>query len=180
MSKRVSAGITLLIVTALSAPLPGVGQASAHSSLASARPASNQALDGPPSVVALTFSSEIQTDPATATVVIQDEDDHDWADGAAHVTATGVDQGLDPALPDGRYQVLWSVASADGAPLDGSYRFTVGDVPPESNPLNVPLTEGRSDWFRGVTYLTVGALLVLTAYTLWATYRRKPRSAASA
>lgn len=174
MGKRIPAGLGFLIVVGLCASPLGTRPASAHTSVASARPGYNQTLDRSPSTVALTFTSEIRTDTATATVVVQDEDDHDWADGPALVTATHVEQALDPALPDGRYQVRWSVVSADGAPLDGSYRFTVGDVPPESNPLDVPLTEGRSDWFRAVTYGLVGTLLSVTAYALWTTYRRRP------
>lgn len=174
MGKRIPAALAFLIVAGLSASPLGAGQASAHTTVASAQPTYNEALERRPSSVALTFTSEIQTDATTATVVVQDEDDRDWADGTVLVTATGVEQALDPALPDGRYQVRWSVVSADGAPLDGSYRFTVGNVPPESNPLDVPLTEGRSDWFRAVAYVLVGTLLSGTAYALWATYRRRP------
>ncbi|MFD2797106.1 copper resistance protein CopC [Promicromonospora vindobonensis] len=173
MSERIPVGLGLLALVALSVPLLGAVPASAHSSVASAQPSYNQALDGPPASVVLAFTSEIRTDAVTATVVVQDEDDHDWADGALEVTTTGVGQAVDPAMPDGRYQVRWSVVSADGAPLEGSYRFTVGDFPPESNPLNAPLTERRSDWFRAVTHALVGALLGLTTYALWTTYGRK-------
>lgn len=174
MIERKPVRLGLLFLVALTAPLPlGAVPASAHSAVASAQPSYNQPLDEPPPSVALSFTSEIQTVAVTAAVVVQDEGGNDWADGALEVTATGVDQTVDPAMPDGRYQVRWRVVSADGAPLEGSYRFTVGDVPPESNLLDVPLTEGRSDWFRAVTHAVVGALLGLTAYVLWTTYHRR-------
>ncbi|WP_275006213.1 copper resistance CopC family protein [Promicromonospora iranensis] len=174
MSERIPVGLGLLTLIALSVPLLGAVPASAHSSVASARPSYNQALDRPPSSVVIAFTSEIHTDAVTTTVVVEDEDDHDWTDGVLEITTTGVAQAVDPEMPDGRYQVRWSVVSADGAPLEGSYRFTVGGVQPEPNPLNVPLTGTRSEWFRAVTHALVGALLGLTAYALWATYHRKP------
>ncbi|MFO7689534.1 MAG: copper resistance protein CopC [Cryobacterium sp.] len=100
--------------------------AAAHDQVISTMPAEAEHLDGAPTEVSMTFTSEILDIGAIMLVVGADGDD--WADGPPSLDGVLAVQTLKEGVPDGAYQVRWRVVSADGHPISGTVDFTVGTV----------------------------------------------------
>lgn len=109
--------------------LPAATAASAHDELAGSEPASGEALDAAPAAVRLDFSGDVLT--FGAAVVVADDGDETWQAGDPVLDGASVSVPLDPALPDGAYEIRWRVVSSDGHPITGLVPFTVGDVDAE-------------------------------------------------
>ena len=119
-------GATLLAALLLSvgASLPAAPAAFAHDQLISSSPAPDERLDKTPANITLAFSSPLLELGHEVRVV--DNNAKNWVGGAAVLSRETLTQAL-PELPDGGYQVSWRVVSADGHPISGSYRFSVGN-----------------------------------------------------
>lgn len=118
-------GATLLAALLLSggASLTAAPAAFAHDQLVSSSPAPEKNLATPPGAITLKFSSPLLTLGHEVRVV--DDSGTNLVTGAATLTRETLTQPL-PELPDGGYQVSWRVVSADGHPISGGYRFSVG------------------------------------------------------
>jgi copper transport protein len=113
--------------------------ANAHTVLVSAEPAANSRSPVSPTRVRLVFSEPLE--PALARVSLVTSDGRSTRLAAAG-DPRDVHAIIAPlsALSPGAYRVAWRVVSADGHPVEGSYRFTVdtGTVPTDTAPAGVP------------------------------------------
>lgn len=107
--------------------LPTATAASAHDELVGSDPAPGAELDAAPAAIRLDFSADVLT--FGAAIVVADDADDTWQAGEPDLDGSSVSVPLDPALPDGAYEVRWRVVSSDGHPITGLVPFTVGDVP---------------------------------------------------
>lgn len=98
----------------------------AHSTLLEMEPAENIVIQDPPSSLKLRFNEPLEHDLAMITV-------YNW--NAKPVFTDNPDGDVErapllefslPKLEQGTYTVKWSVVSADGHPVSGSYAFSVG------------------------------------------------------
>lgn len=98
----------------------------AHSTLLEMEPAENIVIQDPPSSLKLRFNEPLEHDLAMITV-------YNW--NAKPVFTGNPDGDVErapllefslPKLEQGTYTVKWSVVSADGHPVSGSYAFSVG------------------------------------------------------
>ena len=145
--------------------------ASAHSTLESSTPGAGAHIAAMPTTIELTFVSAVQE--AGATVVLADDDGDDWTAGDPVVDATRVSSPVRPDVPDGRYEIRWTVTSVDGAPLSGVVRFTLGDVDDETDPFAAVLTGTHVAWILGVAAVVVGTLLGAIVHGLVTVYGRR-------
>ncbi|GAB3613949.1 copper resistance protein CopC [Humibacter ginsengisoli] len=91
---------------------------------------------------------------------------------------TVVSSPVKPNAPEGRYEIRWSVVSADGAPMSGVIRFTLGTAVADINPLDTVLTAADASWVLVGACAVVGALLVYMVYGLITVYGRHEKKAA--
>ncbi|GHJ17161.1 MULTISPECIES: copper resistance CopC family protein [unclassified Micromonospora] len=117
-----SAAVVALVIAALLLPAT---PASAHNALQTATPAPDARLTTAPASVTLRFLQRLN--PEFTTIVLSDADRRKIPTGAPAVDGTTGTITVDQALPDGTYTVAYRVVSADGHPVQGSYRFTVAD-----------------------------------------------------
>lgn len=104
--------------------LPAAPAAFAHDQLISSSPAPDERLNKTPASITLNFGSPLLTLGHEVRVV--DDSAKNWVAGAPDLSRETLTQPL-PELPDGGYQVSWRVVSADGHPINGGYRFHVGN-----------------------------------------------------
>ncbi len=128
----------LLVIAAaagIMATLLPATAASAHSQLLHTAPADGATVRTPVSSVVLTFNEMVKQ--RFTTVVITGPDGRTYSRGGVHVVDTDVHQATYP-LRSGQYRVAWRAISADGHPVQGTFRFTValapGDEPTELPP----------------------------------------------
>ncbi|SDE08871.1 copper resistance CopC family protein [Auraticoccus monumenti] len=148
----------LLVALLLSLGLaltPSAPVARAHSALESSTPGAGSTIEAMPAQLELVFSEEVQE--VGADVVLVDEQGDSWTAGPAEVDAVVVTSPVEPDVPDGRYEIRWTIISVDGAPMAGDVRFVLGDEVDDVHPLDVVLTA------QDATRVLVGALAVLVA-----------------
>lgn len=145
-------GLTVLVITLWAAP----GTTSAHTDFDSSKPADGAVVDAPLDQVTITF-----TRPAEPV-----GDGFELLDGSGEVRApTSIDPtdgtrfvlGFDPPLVAGDHAVRWNVRAGDAHPIDGAFRFTVEDVPPEPGstaPTTTTLADEAGDADRTSTGTT--------------------------
>lgn len=110
------------LLFALSAP------ASAHTVLVSSSPADGAELAAPPSEIVLTFESRVRPPFSKVDVTGPSGESARTADPPAASDEDRVLRApLRPELPPGRYEVRWSVVSADGHRKEGRLGFVVSD-----------------------------------------------------
>ncbi|PTA45561.1 copper resistance CopC family protein [Micromonospora sp. RP3T] len=117
-----SAAVVALVFAALLLPAT---PASAHNALQTATPAQDARLTTAPTSVTLRFIQQLN--PEFTTIVLSDADRRKVPTGAPAVGGTTGTITVDQPLPNGTYTVAYRVVSADGHPVQGSYRFTVAD-----------------------------------------------------
>lgn len=93
--------------------------ASAHSTLTASFPAEGETVTEPLTEVHLTFSAGIEQ--GSTMVLTQQEETIEFTE--IILTDTEMTGTLPAELADGAYLVEWTVLSADGHPLEGSYTF---------------------------------------------------------
>lgn len=126
-SLRAAVSVTAVVAAVLLLP---ASPAVAHNALVSSQPGQNTRVTQAPEEIELVFTERLNGE--FTTIVVSDA-------GGAQVPVEGpvVDQQRAVArpvqpLPDGVYTVAYRVVSADGHPVQGSFRFAV----------NAPLTAG--------------------------------------
>ncbi|MET8907568.1 copper resistance CopC family protein [Micromonospora sp. NPDC004551] len=123
--RSTAAWLAAAAVAALAVLLLPAVPATAHNSLRSASPAQDARLTTAPNAVTLTFLESLK--PAFTTIVVSDSGGRKVAAGEPAITASAVTVPITGTLPNGSYTVAYRVVSADGHPVQGSYRFTVAD-----------------------------------------------------
>ena len=127
--RRAAAALALAALAVLG---PFVPAANAHDQVAYTAPAESEQLDTAPADVTMQFTDEVIA--VGALMLVVDESGQDWVDGPMAIDGATVVQPLKTGLPDGTFDVRWRVVSADGHPISGTFRFSVGDEPPAEAP----------------------------------------------
>ncbi|WBB77026.1 copper resistance protein CopC [Micromonospora sp. WMMD1128] len=138
MRTRTVATLAVVLTALLLAP---AAPAAAHNSLQAATPAQDARLTAAPTTVTLRFAQRLN--PEFTTIVLSNADGRKVPTGAPTVDGTAGRVTIDGPLPNGAYTVAYRVVSADGHPVQGSYRFTVAD-PAAPTPPAVPGGSGAS------------------------------------
>ncbi|MER5402084.1 copper resistance protein CopC [Streptomyces sp. NPDC002599] len=175
-----------LVLCALCLQTVTAGRAAAHTGLLSSEPAAGQVLPRLPAQVALTFRRPV-TAGADAVRVF---DDHMRRMDLGGHPDDRRRQTLRTALPGslraGTYSVAWQVTSADGHPVAGTYRFSIGTATHVVGTVP-PLAGANGAWAgrllgaaRGTGYagLALGPGVLLVALWLWPAGLRDRRTRA--
>ncbi|MFR9778971.1 copper resistance protein CopC [Micromonospora sp. MS34] len=165
--------------------------AAAHNSLLSTSPAQDARLTSAPTEVTLGFLEALKP---TFTTIVLSEGDTKVPTGKPVIAGPKVTLPLTGTLPNGTYTVAYRVVSADGHPVQGSYRFTVADPDQVATPDPVAATAtpaaaapspsaaaasahgSADDTGRTVSLIAGGALAVLAVGALVALRRRRPHN----
>ncbi|MGC5333642.1 copper resistance CopC family protein [Micromonospora sp. DT62] len=117
--------VAALVAAALAAALLLVpaAPAAAHNTLRAASPADGDRLTTPPTRVTLEFAQRL--DPTFTTIALTDAARRKIPTGGPTVDGTKGTVTVDETLGEGTYTVVYRIVSADGHPVQGSYRFTV-------------------------------------------------------
>ncbi|SCL44194.1 hypothetical protein GA0070606_0180 [Micromonospora citrea] len=127
-----AAGLVAAALAAVALLLVPAAPAAAHNTLRSASPAAESRLTAAPTQVTLTFMQRL--DPAFTTIALTDAARERVPTGEPVVTGTTGTVTIDRPLANGVYTVAYRVVSADGHPVQGSYRFTVADPAGDAGP----------------------------------------------
>lgn len=120
------------------------GVAAAHDELISSTPADGQAVPASPAAVELEFAGALRSFGDQPVAVVTDSAGAVVSAGDAEIDGPYARQPLAADLPDGEYQVAYSVISSDGHRVEGTTRFFVGSVPAGSEPAAPEQTAGPS------------------------------------
>jgi methionine-rich copper-binding protein CopC len=129
MRTRITAALAAVLTALLLAP---AAPAAAHNTLQSATPTQDARLATAPTRVTLRFLQQL--DPQFTTIVLSDADRRKVPTGAPAVDGATGTITVDEPLTNGTYTVAYRVVSADGHPVQGSYRFTVADPAASATP----------------------------------------------
>ncbi|SEM86153.1 copper resistance protein CopC [Cryobacterium sp. TMT1-3] len=121
---RLLAGLGALALAATFAIGGAAPAASAHDSVLATVPSNTEHVDLAPATVSMRFTDDIMQ--LGAIMLVVDSAGTDWAQGEPALDGPTASVAVDPALPDGGYQVRWRVVSADGHPISGTFDFSVG------------------------------------------------------
>jgi copper transport protein len=125
LRRSLRAAAIVLGLMAAATPVHAVARTLLHATLLRSTPAANSRLDKPPSAIRLVFSEQVVPELSQIALVgsrgdtVQlkvANDPHD-----VHVLVGTVTSEL-----TGPYKVVWRVLSADGHPVGGNFKFTVG------------------------------------------------------
>ena len=119
--RRTAALATLAALTAGALARAPASPASAHDQLKGSTPASGSTVSAPTSVT-LTFAEDVLAAGNGNRIVVTGPDGR--VPGTLSVAGPVVTQTFAQPLPPGRYLVAWRVASDDGHPVSGTFRFT--------------------------------------------------------
>lgn len=166
---RPRARLLVVLLSLLVLPLLTATPALAHAGLIGTDPADGSVVPTAPATVSLTFSEPVS--PAGDATRLFDAAGQQVP---VEVAVTDAVLALTPgaALADGTYVVAWRVISADGHPISGGFRFSVGA--PSAQVVDAPDTEDRSDpaltalriALEGLRYLGLLTLLGLVTFRL--------------
>ncbi|MGH7565786.1 MAG: copper resistance protein CopC [Gemmatimonadota bacterium] len=129
MSSRRPLWIALIGAVALVATAGAV----VHTQLVSSSPADGDSLEASPASIRLVFSEPIEA--ALSSILLVSARDSLEIRVRADSTDAQALLGELPPLAAAEYQVDWRVVSADGHPVDGSYRFTITGPPGSPDPV---------------------------------------------
>lgn len=171
----------LITVTAVFSVFASATPAHAHDQVVSATPGDNESLDTAPTEVVIEFNNELLDTGALINVTNAAGDD--VTDGEVELDGRTVSRPLQADLPNGQYQIVWRVVSADGHPITDRYQFAIGEpvVAMDANESNaadtsesddtgeteqpvVTAAQTQFDWGRIVGIAVVGALLGALIY----------------
>lgn len=170
-----AAGLAV-VVTPLSTVLTA-STAAAHNALVSTTPASGATVATMPTEVVLHFD---QPSGALGTRVVVLGPAGDVAAGGPRLLDDDVRQPTGPGSPAGTYTVNWRVVSADGHPVQGTFRFTTTRRSPGTPPAAAAVAPTAATaatnsppgrWVITALALTVAAA---AAVTVAAVRRRTP------
>lgn len=119
------------------------GPAAAHDSLPGSDPAAGSTVHAVPARITLRFAEPAQK---LGTQIAVLGPDGDVAIGGPVLADATVSVAVGPGAPAGAYRVSWRVTSADGHPVEGILRFTVGGAAATSAPAGTrsPASPPRS------------------------------------
>lgn len=129
-----SALIVALLLAGLALP---AAPAHAHARYERSEPADGAVLDQSPPRVDAWFSQEMRRSGGLPTMVVASESGDVIADDAVldNADRTHMYVELPPALPDGRYTVIWhNLSDEDGDEAQGAFHFFVGEPATEGSP----------------------------------------------
>lgn len=144
MSKKTAA--VLFAAVAAAGLLTGPRNASAHADLESSTPGDGEVVAEAPARVDAYFSQEMARSGGLPTMVVVNEAGDVLSEEAVLDDAdrTHLSVELPPALPDGRYTVIWhTLSDEDGEEAQGAFHFYVGEGPSETEPA-APATGGAT------------------------------------
>lgn len=134
--RRTVAGLAAAALGVLVAvPVPAT-PAAAHNTLRTADPARDARLTTAPRAITLAFTEPLK--PAFTTVILADQAGQPIPAGELTVVGATATLPVDGPLANGGYTVAYRVVSADGHPVQGSYRFTVADPAAPPAPAGSP------------------------------------------
>ncbi|TFB75886.1 copper resistance protein CopC [Cryobacterium glaciale] len=147
---RLLTGLGALALAAAFAIGGAAPAASAHDSVLATVPSDTEHVDLAPATVSMRFTDDIMQ--LGAVMLVVDAAGTDWAVGEPALDGPTATLAVDPALPDGAYQVRWRVVSADGHPISGTFDFSVG-----SGRAAAPTTDAAAPAFTTPTDSSVAA-----------------------
>lgn len=115
-------GLIMLAGVLLGVPLTAAGPASAHDAVESTSPADGATVPAVPETVSLTLSNRPLA--LGTQIKVNDAAGADWAEGPVQIVDNVASQKLKAGAPAGSFTVQWRLASSDGHPIEGSFRFT--------------------------------------------------------
>lgn len=134
-----AAGLLAATLAAVALLLVPASPAAAHNSLQAATPARDGQLATAPKHITLQFMQKL--DPAFITIALSDATQRKLPTGEPTVSGTKGTVTIDKPLANGTYTVAYRVVSADGHPVQGSYRFTLADPTATASPeVTAPAT----------------------------------------
>ncbi len=128
--KKIASGFAALAL-GLSAVLGIAAPATAHAELVEASPAADSVIGALPEYVDLTFGENIMTidgSEGSNIITVVDSNGAKVDDETIVVNAAVVSVGIKPGFGNGSYTVTYRVVSEDGHPIEGSYKFEVGEA----------------------------------------------------
>ena len=128
--KKIASGFAALAL-GLSAILGISAPANAHAELVEASPPADSLIGALPEYVDLTFGENIMTldgSEGSNIITVVDSNGAKVDDETIVVNAAVVSVGIKPGFGDGTYTVAYRVVSEDGHPIEGSYKFEVGEA----------------------------------------------------
>ncbi|MDO3703114.1 copper resistance protein CopC [Micromonospora sp. C28SCA-DRY-2] len=131
-ARRSVAGLLAATLAAVAALFVPAQPAAAHNTLKAATPARDARLTTAPTRITLEFVEKLN--PAFTTIAISDAAQHRIPASGPTVTGATGTVTIDEPLANGTYTVAYRVVSADGHPVQGSYRFTVADPSATAGP----------------------------------------------
>lgn len=112
-------------MTAMAAAMFTAAPALAHDQVVSASPSENESLASAPSEVVIEFTAELLD--TGALINVTNASGQDVTDGEVTLDGRIVSKKLQPNLPNGQYELVWRVVSADGHPITDKYQFAIGE-----------------------------------------------------
>ncbi|MET7832438.1 copper resistance CopC family protein [Micromonospora sediminicola] len=140
MRTRSAAAFLAALLAAATLLLAPAAPAAAHNTLQAATPAQDARLSAAPTTVTLRFLQQLN--PEFTTIVLSDAGQRKIPTGAPAVDGATGTITVDEPLTNGTYTVAYRVVSADGHPVQGSYRFTVADPAAPAVPAPAAATTG--------------------------------------
>jgi copper resistance protein C len=128
--KKIASGFAALTL-GLAAILGISAPATAHAELVEASPAADSLIGSLPEYVDLTFGENIMTldgSEGSNIITVVDSNGAKVDDETIVVNAAVVSVGIKPGFGNGSYTVTYRVVSEDGHPIEGSYKFEVGEA----------------------------------------------------
>ncbi|MFT4148084.1 MAG: copper resistance protein CopC [Micrococcaceae bacterium] len=138
--------------------------ASAHDELTGSIPADNAIVQTSPSEIQLNFNDSVMTMGAEFSVTAVQGDKSNVIEGEPQYQGTRVTQKLKANLPEGTYNAAWRVVSADGHPIGGVVKFSVGHQSQESQTSQQENQDNSSMTWLWPTLAVVVACIALVAF----------------
>ncbi|MBX7269362.1 copper resistance protein CopC [Micromonospora sp. Llam7] len=132
LRRPLTAGLLAAVLAAAALLVPPASPAYAHNALRKATPAQDAELTTPPSRITLEFMQKLN--PSLTTITLSDAGKQKVATGEPDVTGAKGTVTIEAPLANGTYTVGYRVVSADGHPVQGSYKFTVADPTATAEP----------------------------------------------
>ncbi len=186
--KKIASGFAALAF-GLSAILGISAPASAHAELVEASPAADSLIGALPEYVDLTFGENIMTldgSEGSNIITVVDSNGAKVDDETIVVNAAVVSVGIKPGFGDGTYTVAYRVVSEDGHPIEGSYKFEVGEAAQTNVIAPAPTASHTDDEHAALeaqstanTLLVVlgGSIVVAAAASIFLVLRRRKPAA---
>jgi methionine-rich copper-binding protein CopC len=146
------------LVLAICAP---AGLANAHSELISSDPPADSVVDTLPNSIVLTFSEKVLQLANANQVVVKDESGSEITAGDLQIEGGQVTAFLNGVTSHGEVSVGYRVVSADGHPIEGAFKFWVGEKKQTIAPGETGQDSGTNEDAWAWLALSIPALIFL-------------------